>query len=159
MDRGRARARKVAAGWFVAALLFGVSGCSFSYPLDVGFSAGRIVFSAKEKSSGCLNYFEVTSSTGELMWKFEGPLRLGDCRSDLPLTYGHAPSSVTSLVSAKRLQFNVKYFVAASDGDSYYGSFRIRPVLRLESDPNEGQNGPFFKGDAANMTKPATNGS
>src|SRR5665213_3688379 len=133
-------------------------GCSYSYPLDVSFSASKVMFSAKKHSSGCLDYLEVKSDAGELMWRFEGPLRLSDCRSDLPLIYGHVPPGSTSSIPAKRLRTNVRYYVAASDGDSYFGSFRIQRMLAIDSDPEEGRNGPYFK-EADSLMEAAGNGS
>lgn len=96
------------------------------------------------------------------MWEFEGPLQLSDCRSDFPLNYGATPHSATSSVAAKPLLPNIRYYVAASDGDSYYGSFRIKRVLSIDSDPKEGRNGPYFNGalnGADAMIELAGNGS
>ena len=96
------------------------------------------------------------------MWRFEGPLRLSDCRSDFPLLYGATPRSATSSVPAKKLLSNVRYYIAASDGDSYYGSFLVRRVLSIESDPKEGRNGPYFNSSlngVDGMTESAGNGS
>lgn len=132
-------------------------GCSYSYPLDVSFSNGQIVFSAEKKSSGCLDFLEVKSATGEVMWAFDGPLRLSDCKSDLPLVYGRVPAGVKLSQSAKKLKPNEKYYVAASDGDSYYGSFRIRQVMVIDSDPEGGRSGPYFKGDLTNETMSPVN--
>ena len=144
----------------VAALA--LTACSYSYPIDVSFIGGKVAFSASEHSSGCLNYLEVKSETGQLMWRFEGPLQLSGCRSDFPLIYGATPRTATSSVPAKKLLSNVRYYIAASDGDSYYGSFRVRRVLSIDSDPAEGQNGPYFNSSLNGvdaMTEPEGSGS
>ena len=133
-------------------------GCSFSYPIDVGFLNGNVVFSAARQSSGCLSSLEVTSETGQSMWKFEGPLRFTDCRSEFPLVYGHVPSGTNSAGPAIHLKPNVKYYIYASDGDTYYGSFQIKLVMRVDSDPQGGRNGPFFNGSFPRMKNPISNG-
>jgi hypothetical protein len=124
--------------------MLALTACSYSYPIEVSFIGGRVAFSVSEHSSGCLNYLEVKSETGQLMWRFEGPLRLSGCRNDFPLIYGATPRSATSSVPAKKLLPDVRYYIAASDGDSYYGSFRVRRILSIDSDPVEGRNGPYF---------------
>lgn len=139
-----------------------LAGCSYSYPIDVGFVGGKVAFSANEHGSGCLNYLEVKSEAGELMWRFEGPLQLSDCRSDFPLIYGATPRSATASTPAKKLLPNIRYYIAASDGDSYYGSFRVKRVLTIDSDPKNGRDGPFFNGalnGVDGITEPAGNGS
>ena len=139
-----------------------LASCSYSYPIDVGFVRGKVAFSAKKHSSGCLDYLEVKSEAGELMWRFEGPLQLSDCRSDFPLTYGATPRSATASTPAKKLLPNTQYYIAASDGDSYYGSFRIGRVLLIDSDSEKGRDGPYFNGalnGVDGMTEPAGNGS
>jgi hypothetical protein len=125
--------------------------CSYSYPLDVSFSDGKVIFSAKEHSSGCLSDLEVTSEAGETMWKFQGPLRFVDCRNEFPLVYGHLPSGTTAPRKAKPLRPNVTYYIYASDGDTYYGSFRIKPVLVIDSDPEGGHNGPYFRNSLSDL--------
>ncbi len=84
------------------------------------------------------------------MWKFEGPLRFDKCRNELPLLYGHVPSGTVATVEAKTLKPNIRYYIYASDGDTYYGSFRISEVFVIDSDPKEGHNGPYFRSSLSN---------
>ncbi|WP_126001954.1 hypothetical protein [Sphingomonas sp. ABOLE] len=105
---------------------------------------GEIIFSVKDRNSGCLNHFEVTSETGDLMWSFDKPLKHSDCRSNFPLKYGATPGDATGSTPAKKLTPNVRYYVYATDGDTYYGSFRFRRVLSMQSNPEKGREGPNF---------------
>jgi hypothetical protein len=148
-------------GFLVAVALLATS-CSSSYPIEVTFINGKVAFSASKRLDGCLNYLEVKSESGELMWRFEGPFRHSECHNDFPLIYGSAPQSAASSTCAKRLLPDIRYYVAASDGDSYYGSFRVRRVLSIESDPKEGRNGPYFNSQLNGvdaMTEPPGNGN
>jgi len=127
-----------------AAASLTLAGCSYGYPLDVEFYEGKVSFVANRHGSGCLSYLEVRSESGEVMWHFERPLPHLDCGIDFPLIYGKLPSGTTSSAPAKPLQENIRYNVEASDGDWYSGSFRIRRVLKIESDPNDGAHGHIF---------------
>ncbi|MHA6719118.1 hypothetical protein ACX40Y_06655 [Sphingomonas sp. RS6] len=131
--------------WLSALFLLALAGCSYAYPIDVDFVGGEIVFSAEDRSSGCLSHFEVTSEAGDLMWSFDKPLKFSECRSDFPLKYGATPEDATDSKPAKKLMPNVRYYVYATDGDTYYGSFRFRRVLSMESDPEKGRDGPNFR--------------
>jgi hypothetical protein len=143
----------------IALVTSALCGCSYSYPLEVGFSDGKVIFSATKHSSGCLSSLEVTSQTGQSMWKFDGPLRFVDCKNELPLVYGHVPSGTTSAGLPQRLKPDVTYYIYASDGDTYYGSFRIRRMLSVDSDPERGRNGPYFNGNFPKATNSVSDGS
>ena len=147
MATGPNKLLKAARRAFVVLATSALCGCSYSYPLEVKFLDGKIVFSAEGHSSGCLSALEVTSQTGQSMWKFDGPLRFRDCKNKLPLVYGHVPAGTTAAGPPKRLEPGVTYYVYASDGDTYYGSFEIKRVLKVDSNPEAGRNGPYFNGN------------
>ena len=144
---------------FIALVTSALCGCSYSYPLKVVFLDGNIAFSTDRHSSGCLSTLEVTSQTGQSMWKFDGPLRFTDCKNELPLVYGHIAAGTTSAGPPKRLEPDVTYYVYASDGDTYYGSFKIRRVLKVDSESEAGRNGPYFNGNFPKTTNPVLNGT
>ncbi len=128
----------------LALALLPMAGCSNAYPLDVVFIGRNVAFAAKKHSPRCLFYVKVASGSGEVMWQFNGPLQSPDCKSDFPLIYGKVPRGAQSPFPAKPIQPNVEYFVEATDGDWYLGSFRIRRVLKIESAPIHGEEGHLF---------------
>ena len=68
-------------------------------------------------------------------------------RRDLPDVPGDVPAGTTAEGPPKRLEPGVTYYVYASDGDTYYGSFEIKRVLKVDSNPEAGRNGPYFNGN------------
>jgi hypothetical protein len=104
-----------------------LTGCSRSLPVEAVVIDGAISFIADEKLNGCLDTFRVVSDDGEVMWQIEGEFRSSPCRDNFPLRYGVTPAELSTHTEPKPLRPGPLYRIAGSDGDHYYGAFRIAP--------------------------------
>lgn len=143
--------------FLIAALA--LSGCSYSYPIDAVFVGGRLAFDAKKQGSGCIYQLEVTDDSGRPMWSVEGSYQPSSCQSSLPVVYGVAPRGTEQTVRPKRLRTGERYYVWASDGDSYHGSFKLREMIAIDNDHEAGKNAPLLEKRLEELTEPATNSS
>lgn len=131
-----------------------LSGCSYSYDVQAGFSDGRLTFDANPQwGADCLRRVEVTLEErgGETVW--EQSISHDDgCENQFPISYGeplrgraHVYESggaavamigaPAPLIAAKRLRIGVIYTVSTTTGATGYGCgrFRIEPNRKVQN--------------------------
>jgi hypothetical protein len=143
----------------VLAVALLLPGCSFSYPMEAMFVDGRLAFDAKRHSSGCIDYFEITNSSGQTMWRVEGKYQYPECKSSLPVVYGVVPHDTEQTAPLRHLRAGERYYIAGNDGDSYYGSFKLREVVAIDNDVEAGRSPPQANGSFNELAQPVGNGS
>jgi len=122
-------------------VLLAAAGCSYSYTLKAEDQDGRIVFvpeikDGRNQGTGCFASFVVETLAGEVMWEWSTKgYKDPPCQNLLPVTYGVLPAGVDEITRAKPLKLGVVYALAAWDGDSYHGTFRLRQGVIADNLP------------------------
>jgi hypothetical protein len=118
-----------------SALALSLIGCSYHYDLKAVELNGKIAFvPAKDKGSGCLANFKVTSEAGEVVWDLTaGQYFSPPCQSDFPIVYGSVPRNMRERVKAEPLRAGILYKLEGWDGDRYSGAFRFRQGIVVDN--------------------------